>query len=489
MSERTPDRPSLTTNEGRLDGWKEIASHLGVSFRSAIRYEEQHDLPVHRTASGRVYAFRAEIDAWQKATERSRREADAQPGLEASEGTAGPAPPTDTDPREGTLCKVAQPSRIGRIWPSVAVAVALVALAAWLAWSRLRAPADERQAETARQPSSWEVEEYALEVQDAEGHLIWRHPFSFPLDRLSYQTGPNRPPLVEIVDLEDDGELEVLFLSRPASPGHERLYCFGRGGVIRFQYQPSRRVRFGKDDYGLQFAPTRFLVTSEPGQSKTIWVVSQHIPLFPATVQKLSSRGSVQGEYWSNGHVAMIQEALIGGRRVLLVGGTSNEHHGASLAVLDYERPSGSAPAANSSYLCGDCPVGRPLAFLIFPQMDVSRELKNRPALDEVRLTAPERLFVGVCHGSEPRNDKDVPYLFPYRVYYSLDAGFQVVDAEVGDDYPRAHLRLELLGRLKHPFGPGDEAELFPVLEWDGEKFGRIEWPLGSATIAQALRE
>jgi len=52
---------------GRLNGWKDIARHLGKGTRTVQRWEKLYGLPVHRI--GReggeiVFAFRDEIDRW-----------------------------------------------------------------------------------------------------------------------------------------------------------------------------------------------------------------------------------------------------------------------------------------------------------------------------------------------------------------------------------------------------------------------------------------
>ena len=52
---------------GRLDGWKEIAAHLGRGVRTAQRWERELGLPVRRLGTGGaevVYALRDEVDAW-----------------------------------------------------------------------------------------------------------------------------------------------------------------------------------------------------------------------------------------------------------------------------------------------------------------------------------------------------------------------------------------------------------------------------------------
>jgi hypothetical protein len=55
--------------EDRLDSWKEIASYFGREVRTVQRWEKRECLPVHRHfhyKAGSVYAFKTEIDKWQK---------------------------------------------------------------------------------------------------------------------------------------------------------------------------------------------------------------------------------------------------------------------------------------------------------------------------------------------------------------------------------------------------------------------------------------
>ncbi len=50
----------------RLDSWKEIAEYLGRDVRTAIRWEKERGLPVHRVPGekGGVFALQEEIEAW-----------------------------------------------------------------------------------------------------------------------------------------------------------------------------------------------------------------------------------------------------------------------------------------------------------------------------------------------------------------------------------------------------------------------------------------
>jgi hypothetical protein len=65
---------------GRLGSWKEIASHLGTTVRTAQRWEKTEQLPVRRHLHAErhsVYAFVSELEQWRAArgedTERRRR--------------------------------------------------------------------------------------------------------------------------------------------------------------------------------------------------------------------------------------------------------------------------------------------------------------------------------------------------------------------------------------------------------------------------------
>src|SRR5437660_9400952 len=58
---------SVTTPEGQLDSWKEIAAYLKRDVTTVQRWEKREGMPVHRhlhDRTGSVYAFRADLDAW-----------------------------------------------------------------------------------------------------------------------------------------------------------------------------------------------------------------------------------------------------------------------------------------------------------------------------------------------------------------------------------------------------------------------------------------
>lgn len=81
------DRPAGTDPTERLVGWKAIAAYLGRDIRTVQRWEQAEHLPVHRLEhqrQGSAYAFRAELDEWQR-----RRSTDPVP-VPATERAATP---------------------------------------------------------------------------------------------------------------------------------------------------------------------------------------------------------------------------------------------------------------------------------------------------------------------------------------------------------------------------------------------------------------
>src|SRR5262245_15371227 len=86
----------------RLDSWKEIAAYLRKGITTVQRWERDEGLPVHRhehqTLSS-VYAYPAELDAWQE----SRKKPAAQRSANATVPTmAEPIPePVAAKPRLG----------------------------------------------------------------------------------------------------------------------------------------------------------------------------------------------------------------------------------------------------------------------------------------------------------------------------------------------------------------------------------------------------
>ena len=87
-SERTSDR---------LDSWKEIAAYLRRGVRTVRRWEHEEGLPVHRHVHrvlGSVYAFKSEIDGWQRAQREQRDRPVLREAIESATGNAASRMPS-----------------------------------------------------------------------------------------------------------------------------------------------------------------------------------------------------------------------------------------------------------------------------------------------------------------------------------------------------------------------------------------------------------
>ncbi len=115
-AEKAPNR--------KLESWKEIAAYLNRTTRTARRWEQTENLPVHRHLHGKrdsVFAFTAEIDDWGKTRQAVLDKTEEQRVGEDEPSIAGPVP-----------------RRSGRwLYAAVGAAVfaALASVGGWYWWS------------------------------------------------------------------------------------------------------------------------------------------------------------------------------------------------------------------------------------------------------------------------------------------------------------------------------------------------------------------
>ena len=449
----------------RLNGWKEIALHLGKGARTVQRWEKLYGLPVHRL--GReggeiVFAFRDEIDRWVARTERER-------------ATNGDGPPGDPEPETGERPGLPEsaPDRVGAVatlsrrrWV-VAGGLLLVVAAGLATLSVLRRPVErvEATAGAGRQPVAWRLGSERLAVFDTAGVAIFEHRFGFALlgsnSSETWLPHVGGPPVV-IADVEGDGRNEVLVRPNAVERAERKLYCFEADGRVRFVHQPIGTRRFGDDEYAEPWLAHRVFATRAPDGARRLWAVFTHGLLFPSVLQELDLRdGAVLQEYWSNGFIETVQEDWWAGRPVVFVGGTNNDFRAASLAVFRPEAVAGSTPAVRPGYACRDCAPGGPEALFIFPSLCLARE-QGQAGVYEAWVEQGERVRVSMMQRDGAS-------------YYVLGPRGELLAAEISREFQASHALLERQGALDHAFGPRDDAEMFPVLRWDGTRF--VELP------------
>lgn len=497
MSERTNEQ-----SPRQLTGWKEIAGYFGRGVRTVQRWEAELSLPVRRMRTGRgdtVYALPAELDAWRRNLDVGRLTngwdrdegqaggdaADAETEQRADNPAPSPAPRATSAEETGWFAGRVRTAARRPAW--LAIALLVVGLSLVGIWWTVAQPGDEARAGTARllpgnaastaQPARVSADVDTLHVHDASGTILWSLRFGARLESRCYGDNASAlEKLEEVRDLDGDGDREVLLIAsyRARIPGGP-LLCLDASGRTRFEIAaPLDSVRFGDKRYDPPWIPYRLFVTGS-GQRQTIWAVWIHMATgeFPCLLQRISVEGRVESAYWSAGYISFVTEAIVGGRRAILVGASNNDRKGASVAAFDEHDVRGSAWADAPDKRCHDCPPGGPFTFLVFPRMEVTRLTEGISHVSEARQDEKGALRVFIAHGADVRGQVTYP-----NVFYDLDPNLAPRSAEISAEYIAAHRQLEQDGRLDHPFQDRDRLEAWPVLvSENGKPFVRVTGP------------
>src|SRR5271157_4703425 len=179
---------------GRLDSWKEIARYLGRDVTTAIRWERQKGLPVHRVSGGKrsaVCAFTQEIDAWLKngkptfgvgkEDEASRDRGGKPIGVLATD-SGPPAPSAGQDSPETQTAVPAAPTLPSA--PSEGVGLALTPETRSLGMPRADGGASEENAFPPKTGTRFEVSNSELSPARRCGRRLWCSPSVRPFGGL-----------------------------------------------------------------------------------------------------------------------------------------------------------------------------------------------------------------------------------------------------------------------------------------------------------------
>jgi hypothetical protein len=205
----------------RVENWKEIASFLGSSVRTAQDWERKHGLPIHRLPGekGRVWANTQELRVWLSSSSKLRTVDSTLPSL----------------PEENTF-SVPQRRWMSHIWvlrkyfltggaTLLGCAGILYALAIGN-WHRGR-------------PSDARVLGGTLIVSDEANQKLWQYVLP---GRPELHLDPLAGAKPVIADIDGDGQVEVLFPFRNLDDRNapSMLYCFNSDGSMRWRRQIGR---------------------------------------------------------------------------------------------------------------------------------------------------------------------------------------------------------------------------------------------------------
>lgn len=445
--------PNRFPEPDRLDSWKQIADHLGREVRTAIRWERERGLPVHRVPGGQrgvVFAYRSEIDAWLRSRELL---------APAPAATAASAQPPAEAPRA--------PARRALRFPAAAAAllllVAMGAGAAWLLWPGGSAPVPP-----AVRVDRVEFGPRELVARDHGGRVAWRHVFDQDVNTEVLSTLTSQ--WYSIADLDGDGRLEVVasvpLESEPlvgritnTRPSRDELLCFSSTGEVLWQTRLDDRAEFRAGTFAPPWLGGHVAVYRSRQGFRIAWAQVHHT-WWPSLLLVLDATGRRLSTFVHAGSIRALRAVESGGRVHLLAGGVSNSYRAAFLAVLDGENATGHGPVpAGSPFECLGCTEALPLRYFLFPPSDISAAsgLPYNTLKDVIPFGDGLEAFT-IENGSSTEMAE---------LNFRFSGDFTLLDARSSDSWP-AHEAYERAGKLDHGVARCPwYLKPPPVREWD----------------------
>lgn len=406
----------------RLDSWKAIAQYLGRDVRTAVRWEREKGLPVHRIGSLRghsVFAFSGEIDQWLA-------------GARIDPMVALPDVPPQTTDSERARSVRPRVQRSSSMKAGLVVAGLGIMLV--LAVSLV---------DRADGPLNLTIEKQRVVARDSAGKIRWAYELGLEHDRPS-----EGAKMQDFADIDGDGVGEVLVLKPYWSSSTNvifgsELHCLSRKGQLMWRRTFDDRLTLGNLMYGPPWiADRQGSVLAESGNWQ-VAVAVHHITNWPSILLQFDSKGQLIGRFVHSGWIDVVTWHRPAKNLLVLAGGTSNSRGSGMLAVLDGRNISGSSPEDPASpFHCSDCQPGAPLLYFTFPRS----ELNELSGSDFNRVRTIELFEDRInVHTSELRLGDQVA-----AAVYEFSPNFSLLRAYYFDRYWDAHRQFETQGKVRH---------------------------------------
>jgi hypothetical protein len=322
---------------GELNSWKEIADFLGVSVRTAQRYERELGLPVRRTGGRKgqaVVGRHDELTVWKART--------VLPHLRWWQGVS-----------------------FLRIYSIVSTAIILV-LAMVIALDRM-----EHYSVGKPHNSHWV--DAVLHVADQNGREVWHRAFDGAASTDGVYVRYHG-------DLDGDGRVETLvpFVPWQRDSKGGFLYCFSQEGKELWRIEPKKAVADREQTFSTLYVLRSYTVFKSPQKDGTLWTAAAfvHHYDYPSVVIVVDSKGKARGEYWHSGHLNGIHSVDLDndGKDQLVLCGSKNVLSRAVLLIFDPLNVGGAEalPAGHPQQLRGFTP-GTEKATVIFERSRLNR--------------------------------------------------------------------------------------------------------------------
>jgi len=301
-SETDRQPPATDGAKALLSSWKEIATHLQVSVKTAQRFESELGLPVKRLG-GRVSISLAELTYWQERN-------------------------TKANPWWTNVMTL----QIGLAISGVLAAVGLFGAAGYYLSQRPDVPA------------SLHLDGSLAIMRDRKGRQVWQHQFDPPIFRQEQSARISS----SITDLDGDGKLDTVLVWQHIhrdSTGWG-LHCISPDGTVRWFLNLEDKINTASGKkVGPPFVIRDYTLFGSPENDGTQWTaaVFVHVNDVISALVVVDSQGKRRGIYWHTGHLEAVRmfDANRDGKPEIVAGGMRHGVEQAVLVAFDPSRVSG----------------------------------------------------------------------------------------------------------------------------------------------------
>lgn len=401
-------------NPEKLSSWKEIASFLGVTVKTAQRWEKLRGLPVQRIpggVKGGVYAIRSDIESW---LDRGG----------AEESTADKAQSAQVTARRRLL------------WAGSGAGLVLAGLAGLTTMGVSVRPAlGSRFAKAG-------VRGTKVVGLDESGEVLWEHSFGHDLDLPQPVFG--WPHWLRTVRWPGAPEPLVVAAVRwsPDSSRYEyRVACFSLDGKLNWDWTPEVPLHdYDGKAFEKQWLIEDMLVETTPA-GPMLWLSVSNPLRWASALFQIGMDGRRKLQFANAGSIQRLAAAKIAGESRLYATGVNNAWGQPFLAATTRgDPPSMSPPLGAPRYIYSDAPREHMQRYILFPGSEIN-----------AASVAPY-FHIGALSVLEDRVLVEAMHLGTQRVamHYEFDFDLRPMLVRPTASWAPIHRQLEAAGHLKH---------------------------------------
>ena len=205
-------------------------------------------------------------------------------------------------------------------------------------------------------------------------------------------------PYIIIKDINGDGYREVLFSIKTQDGYNEgKLLCFDHKGDKLWEYPSGKNIKYGTTVYSADFRihGIDLLDINNDGELEILIISFQH-PYFPTQLSILNNQGKRINEYWHTGRLTDYEiDDLDGdGLPELILVGCNNEYNKGCIVVFDAENIKGSSPQSKDDYICEGLETGYEKYYVLMPVTDVLLTETIRGSINTIQILKNERIEI-----------------------------------------------------------------------------------------------